>query len=96
MTVTKADIVGHLEDCCNIEHDVTINLVEVFFEEIKLSLEKGDSVKLAGFGTFQVHKKNARPGRNPKTGEAYEVSERNVVSFKVGTKLRGAIKSMPS
>ena len=34
MTVTKADIVGHLEDCCNIEHDVAINLVEVFFEEI--------------------------------------------------------------
>ena len=93
MTVTKADIVNHIIDSCNIDHDVAVNLVENFFEEIKKNLEKGDNVKIAVFGTFQVHKKNARPGRNPKTGEEYEISERNVVSFRVGTKLRDAIKS---
>ena len=52
MTVTKADIVNHIIDSCNIDHDVAVNLVENFFEEIKKNLEKGDNVKIAGFGTF--------------------------------------------
>lgn len=94
MTVTKADIVGHIEDACNFDHDTAVNIIEHFFEEIKQTLERGDHVKIAGFGSFHIHNKRARPGRNPKTGEAFEISQRNVVSFKVGSKLKEAIKSL--
>ena len=52
------------------------------------SLEKGDEVKLSGFGNFSLLKKKARPGRNPRTGEEYVISARTSISFKPGRKLR--------
>jgi integration host factor subunit alpha len=67
--------------------------VESFFYEIKNSLLHDEDVKLSGFGNFEIIKKNARPGRNPKTGEAVTVSARNVVTFRAGQKLRSKVAS---
>lgn len=88
MSVTKADIVSHLEDECNIPHLNSTGFVESFFEEMKKVLEKGESLKISGFGTFSVHNKTPRPGRNPKTGEEVEIAERTVVTFKMGNGLK--------
>jgi integration host factor subunit alpha len=66
-------------------------LVDVFFEEIRIALEKGHHVKLSGFGNFYLRDKSARPGRNPKTGEEIAVTARRVVTFKPGQKLKGKV-----
>jgi integration host factor subunit alpha len=68
-------------------------IVESFFDEITESLLKDEEVKLSGFGNFELIKKKARPGRNPKTGEAVTVSARKVVTFRAGRKLRNKVAS---
>lgn len=91
MAITKADIVKHLIENCKIERLTAVNFVESFFEQIKVTLESGDVVKLSGFGTFNTHRKNARPGRNPRTGEEVEVTERTVVTFKPGPSFKNIV-----
>ncbi|HQV23073.1 MAG TPA: integration host factor subunit alpha, partial [Agitococcus sp.] len=63
-------------------------LIDIFFEEIRLALESNQSVKLSGFGNFDLRDKRQRPGRNPKTGEEIPITARRVVTFKAGQKLR--------
>ena len=62
-----------------------------YFEEIIKCLEKGEEVKIPKLGNFVVHHKKSRPGRNPKTGEQYIISDRNIVSFKASKKLRESL-----
>ena len=68
-------------------------LVDLYFEELKASLEVGEPVKLAGFGNFNLRDKNERPGRNPKTGEIIPISARRVVTFKPGHKLKARLEA---
>ena len=58
------------------------------FEEIIEALAKGDRVELRGFGAFSVKARDARLGRNPRTGESVEVDQKNVPFFKTGKLLR--------
>ena len=51
-------------------------------------LAKGESVKISGFGNFEVHTKTARPGRNPQTGEPVVIAARRVVTFRASGSLR--------
>ena len=57
-------------------------MVELFFEEIKISLEQGEQVKISGFGKFELRDKTSRPGRNPKTGEVIPITARRVTTFR--------------
>ena len=66
-------------------------LVEQFFEEIRICLENNEQVKLSGFGNFDLRDKRQRPGRNPKTGEEIPISARRVVTFKAGQKLKARV-----
>jgi len=68
-------------------------ILELFFDEIKSTLEAGQQVKLSGFGNFDLRDKVARPGRNPKTGEEIPVSARRVVTFRAGDKLKASVES---
>lgn len=86
-SLTKAELVASLVAQIGITHDEAAKLVCLCFEEISYALEKGDTVFLQQFGRFKLRRKNARPGRNPKTGEAKLVSERTVVTFKPSNKL---------
>ena len=70
MTLTKADMAELLFDQVGLNKREAKDMVEAFFEEIRVALEAGDTVKLSGFGNFELRKKSERPGRNPKTGEA--------------------------
>ena len=63
-------------------------MVEAFFDEIRGALERGESVKLSGFGNFQLRDKPQRPGRNPKTGEEIPITARRVVTFHASQKLK--------
>ena len=92
MTLTKADIADRLADKFDIDRQEAKVLVELFFEEIRVALEKGEPVKLSGFGNFAIRDKNSRPGRNPKTGESVDISARRVVTFRPGIKFRERIE----
>jgi integration host factor subunit beta len=63
-------------------------IVNVIFEEITSALSRGDRVELRGFGAFSVKHRPARIGRNPRTGDQVEVSEKYVPYFKTGKELR--------
>ena len=63
-------------------------IVNTIFDEITNAMSRGDRVELRGFGAFSVKKRDARVGRNPRTGESVEVEEKHVPFFKTGKLLR--------
>lgn len=92
MALTKADIGDNLFNGIGLSKREAKDMVELFFHKISFALEKGHQVKLSGFGNFELHDKNERPGRNPKTGEEIPVSARRVVTFRSGQKLRARVE----
>jgi integration host factor subunit alpha len=93
VALTKADIADALFEQLGLNKREAREFVDLFFEEIRGTLERGEQVKLSGFGNFELRKKNQRPGRNPKTGEEIPISARRVVSFRPGQKLRARVDS---
>ena len=71
-------------------------IVNTIFEEVIASMARGDRVELRGFGAFSVKKREARVGRNPRTGEAVEVDEKHVPFFKTGKLLRDRLNGKAS
>ncbi|MFT8898346.1 MAG: integration host factor subunit beta [Acetobacter sp.] len=63
-------------------------IVHTIFDELTSALARGDRVELRGFGAFTVKKREARAGRNPRTGESVSVDEKVVPFFKAGKELR--------
>lgn len=66
-------------------------IVDTLFNKMTEALKKGSRIELRGFGTFEVRKRNARQGRNPKTGASVYVQNRKVPFFKVGKELRDRV-----
>ena len=93
MAVTKADFAEKLFDEIGLNKREAKEMVELFFEEIKTSLEHGEQVKISGFGKFELRDKNSRPGRNPKPGEEIPISARRVVTFRTGQKLKTRVEA---
>jgi len=93
VALTKAEIADALFEQLGLNKREAREFVDLFFEEIRVVLERGEQVKLSGFGNFELRKKNQRPGRNPKTGEEIPISARRVVSFRPGQKLRARVDS---
>src|SRR5659263_142548 len=94
MALTKSDFAESLFDELDLDKRKAKDMVELFFEEIKSSLEQGKSVKISGFGKFELRDKTGRPGRNPKTGEEIPITARRVVTFRPGTILKAKIDLM--
>ena len=92
MALTKADLAEHLYNVIGLNKREGKELVELFFEEIRYSLENGETVKLSGFGNFNLRDKKERPGRNPKTGQEIPISARRVVTFRAGHKLKSRVE----
>ncbi|MEO5702680.1 MAG: integration host factor subunit alpha [Gammaproteobacteria bacterium] len=92
MALTKADMVDNLFDELGLNKREAKEIVEMFFEEVRAALERGDQVKLSGFGNFALRNKNMRPGRNPKTGKEIPITARRVVTFRSGQKLKARIE----
>ena len=94
MALTKADIAEHLFTQLGMSKREANDMVEAFFEEIRQALERGEQVKISGFGNFDLREKNQRPGRNPKTGEDIPISARRVVTFRPGQKLKARVENV--
>ena len=92
MALTKADLVEKLLVETELNKRDAKLLVDQFFEEVKTALEGGRTVKLSGFGNFDLRDKKQRPGRNPKTGEEIPITARRVVTFKPGQKLKAKVE----
>ena len=93
MALTKADMAEKLFEELGLNKREAKDLVETFFEEIRQALERGDQVKLSGFGNFNLRDKKERPGRNPKTGEEIPITARRVVTFHPGQKLKARVEA---
>ena len=89
--LTKSEMADRLHERLGLNKREAKELVEQFFEEIRICLENNEQVKLSGFGNFDLRDKRQRPGRNPKTGEEIPISARRVVTFKPGQKLKARV-----
>ena len=93
MALTKAEMAEQLFDELGLNKREAKEMVEMFFEIVRGSLENGTQVKLSGFGNFDLREKKQRPGRNPKTGEEIPISARRVVTFRPGQKLKARVEA---
>ena len=93
MTLTKAELADLLFEKVGLNKREAKDMVEAFFEEIRGALERGESVKLSGFGNFQLRDKPQRPGRNPKTGQEVPISPRRVLVFRASHALKHQINN---
>ena len=91
-TMTKADIIETVyEKVGGFSKKEAAEYVETVFDTIKETLERGEKIKISGFGNFVVRDKNARAGRNPQTGEEITISARRVLTFKPSQVLKNAL-----
>lgn len=96
VTLTKADLVETLFEQIGLNKRESADVVDAFFATISETLVAGGDVKLPGFGNFEVKHKNARPGRNPRTGEEVMIPARRVVTFRASQILKDKIQDTSS
>ncbi len=88
-TVTKSELIAQIAEANSHLRGADVELiVGTIFDQIALALSEGSRVELRGFGAFTIKHRNARTGRNPRTGEAVPVDEKSVPFFKAGKELR--------
>lgn len=90
-TVTRADLSEALHEEIGLSRQECSGLVERVLDMIVETLERGETVKLSGFGVFQVRDKRARMGRNPKTGEPAAIIPRRVISFRASQLMKAKV-----
>ncbi len=90
--MTKADLVNAMFEKIGLSKKEALEIIELVFDTMKQTFVEGESVKVSGFGTFNVRKKMARRGRNPKTGEDLEITPRKVVTFRASNQLKTTIE----
>lgn len=89
--MTKADIIEKIHNTTGLPKKDSAEMIESVFSIMKESLEAGETIKISGFGNFEVKQKDARRGRNPQTGEVITIEARKVLTFKPSNLLRDAI-----
>lgn len=90
--MNKAEIIGAIAKDAGISKADAGKALDSFETAVKKALKKGDKVTLVGFGTFAVGKRNARTGRNPKTGKPIKIAAKKVAKFKAGKALAEAVR----
>jgi integration host factor subunit beta len=89
--MTKADLVEDVAKAAELTKKDAERLVEIVFESIIETLNKGEKIELRGFGSFRVRERGARRGRNPKTGDPVSIPAKRVPYFKPGKELKELI-----
>jgi integration host factor subunit alpha len=91
MTLRRKELAEVLNEKALYPASKCAEYVDMIFEIMAETIERGENIKIQGFGVFRVREKRARKGRNPKTGERMEISARWIVTFKVSGSLRKAL-----
>ncbi len=87
--MTKSELIQRIAELNpHLYHRDVERIVTTVFEEISSALSSGNRVELRGFGAFSVKRRDARIGRNPRTGDAVHVAEKHIPFFKTGKLLR--------
>ena len=89
--LTRKELAEAVSDKLGYPLSTCSDMVDSFFDTLKSSMLDGTSVKLVHFGTFSVHDKSPRKGRNPRTGETITIQERQIVSFRPSKNLRAKV-----
>lgn len=89
--MNKKELVDTLAEKFNLPKTTTNDLVKTFFDTIIEALEAGEKVSIHGFGTFEISSRAARKGRNPKTGEIFEIKASKKPRFKPAKALKDAL-----
>jgi integration host factor subunit alpha len=92
-TLTKAELAELLYEQLGLNKREAKDFIEEFFELITKQVAQGQDVKISGFGNFQIRTKQARPGRNPRTGEPVMVEARRAVTFHASNALKTEINA---
>jgi integration host factor subunit beta len=90
-TMTKADLVEKVANEADMTKKDAEQLVEIIFDSITETLNRGEKIELRGFGSFRVRERNSRKGRNPKTGSSVDIPAKRVAYFKPGKELKELI-----
>jgi integration host factor subunit beta len=92
--MTKSELIQRIAELNpHLYHRDVERIVSTILEEISEALAAGNRVELRGFGAFSVKRRDARVGRNPRTGEAVQVAEKHIPFFKTGKQLRERLNS---
>lgn len=91
--MTKAEIIEQIYEKVGFSKKESAEIVEMVFDLMKGTLERGEKIKISGFGNFVVREKRPRLGRNPQTGEAIEISARRVLTFRPSQVLKAALNN---
>ena len=91
--MNKADLIDAVADDSDLTKTSAARALDSAIENITNALKGGNSVTLVGFGTFTVRQREARMGRNPRTGEAIQIKASRVPGFKAGKALKDALNS---
>lgn len=89
--MNKSELVEVVSDAARLSKADGARAVDAVLSSIAAALNRGESVTLVGFGTFQVKQRNARTGHNPRTGETIQIAASKVPTFKAGKALRDAV-----
>jgi integration host factor subunit alpha len=90
-TLTRAELSDAIHNGIGLSRAECYELVDSILENLSAALETGASVKISGFGTFEVRGKAGRIGRNPKTGVEVPIAPRKVLTFRPSQKMRDRI-----
>lgn len=90
-TLTKADLSKHLMERMQLPKKDADQLVNTFLDAVVEALHRGEGVELRGFGSFRLRDRQARVGRNPRSGQSIKVPPKRVVYFKLGKELRSKL-----
>ena len=91
LLVNKTELIEHIAKNADISKAAATRALEATISAVKITLKKGNSVSLVGFGTFAVGKRAARIGRNPRTGDAIKIKAAKVPKFRPGKALKDAL-----
>ena len=92
--MTKADLIEGLANKLGLNKGDSEKAVNVVLDDIIAALKQGERVNISGFGTFSVSERQARTGRNPKTGAAIEISASRSAKFKPGKQLKDSLNEI--
>ncbi len=90
--MNKTELIDQIAESADITKKEAGDALQAFMTTVTETMKKGDKLSLIGFGTFSVSQRPARTGRNPQTGKEMKIAAKNVVKFKVGSKLAQAVK----
>src|SRR5262249_54238270 len=91
--MTKAQLIDEVARVADLSRKHAETIIDIFFQSIVNALERGEKIELRGFGSFRIRQRNARQGRNPKTGETVSVPAKRIPYFKPGRELKELLNS---